>query len=97
MAKAIVEAKVGSYPVKVFSDDEIEIEHYDSHNHMTTYVYIKKSELMEMLGLFDRETQVVPKGVIDECYTLCESCRGRQDGYEPLVQNYLEDVMQEVN
>jgi len=96
VAKAIVETKVGAYPVKVWSDDEIEIEHYDSEDNMTTYVYIKKSELIEMLGLFRDETQVVPKETIDECYALCESCKGRQDGYEPLVQNYLESIMQEM-
>ena len=36
------------------------------------------------------------KEIIDECYALCESCRGRKDGHEPLVQNYLEKVQQEV-
>lgn len=30
--------------------------------------------------------------IIDECYSLCESCRGLKDGHEPLVQNYLERI-----
>jgi len=92
MASITAETKVGSYPVKVWSDDEIEIEHYDSEDNHTVYVYIQKAELEEMLGLFKDSSQSKSKGIIEECYSLCESCKGRRDGYEPLVQNYLEEV-----
>ena len=56
-SKVVAETKVGSFPVKVWSDDEIEIEHYDSEDDVTTYVYIKKSELEEMLKLFEGVTK----------------------------------------
>lgn len=36
------------------------------------------------------------KEIIDRCYELCESCKGRRDGYDPLVQNYLDDILKDL-
>jgi len=92
----IASTVIGTFPVRAFSDGEVEIEVYDSEDDVTHYVYLEKSELKEMLELVRDTSQPTCKDIVDECYTLCESCRGLRDGYPHVVQNYLDDVIQEV-